>query len=90
MFVALQLVEAGSDTTREVLNIFAMAALCYPDKFQRAREEVDNHCGSTTSFRLPGIDDLEKMPYICAMAEPLRWRPIFPFTPGHVLTSDGV
>lgn len=89
MYVALQLVEAGSDTTREVLNIFAMAALCYPDKYQKAREEVDNYCDNITNFRLPGIDDLEKMPYICAMIkELLRWRPIFPFTPDHVLTSD--
>ncbi|KAE8370652.1 cytochrome P450 [Aspergillus caelatus] len=89
MYVALQLLEAGSDTTREALNIFAMAALSCPDKFQKAREEVDSQCSTTENFRLPGIDDLKKMPYICAMIkELLRWRPIFPFTPDHVLTSD--
>ncbi|KAL2817918.1 cytochrome P450 [Aspergillus cavernicola] len=89
MYVALQLLEAGSDTTREVLNIFAMAALCYPDKFQKAREEVDRICGAGTESRLPGLNDLEQMPYICAIIkELLRWRPIFPFTPDHVLTSD--
>ncbi|KAE8325983.1 cytochrome P450 [Aspergillus sergii] len=89
MYVALQLLEAGSDTTREALNIFAMAALSFPDKFQKAREEVDSQCSTTKSFRLPGIDDLGNMPYICAMIkELLRWRPIFPFTPDHVLTSD--
>lgn len=89
MYVALQLLEAGSDTTREALNIFAMAALCYPAKFQKAREEVDRICGIGENIRLPGIDDLEQMPYICAMIkELLRWRPIFPFTPDHVLTSN--
>ncbi|BCS21142.1 cytochrome P450 [Aspergillus puulaauensis] len=89
MYVALQLLEAGSDTTREALNIFAMAALCYPDKFQKARAEVDHICNSGGNARLPGIGDLEQMPYICAMIkELLRWRPIFPFTPDHVLTSD--
>lgn len=89
MYVAMLLLETGSDTTREALNVFATAALCYPDKFQRAREEVDNHCGSTKKLRLPGIDDLENMPYICAIIKkPLRWRRIFPFTPYHVLTAD--
>ncbi|KAK5790838.1 hypothetical protein VI817_008125 [Penicillium citrinum] len=89
MYVALQLLEAGSDTTREALNIFVMAALCYPAKFQKAREEVDRICGIGENIRLPGIDDLEQMPYICAMIkELLRWRPIFPFTPDHVLTSN--
>jgi cytochrome P450 len=35
------------------------------------------------------MTDMEQMPYICAlMKEVLRWRPIFPFTPDHVLTSD--
>lgn len=89
MYVALQLLEAGSDTTREALKIFAMAALCHSDKFQRAREEVDSVCDVKGNTRLPGIDDLEKMPYICAMIKVLlRWRPIFPFTPDHMLTSD--
>ncbi|KAL3455133.1 cytochrome P450 [Aspergillus heterothallicus] len=88
MYVALQLVEAGSDTTREALNIFAMAALCHPETYQRARREVDAVCGGGT-MRLPGLDDMASLPYICAMIkELLRWRPIFPFTPDHVLTAD--
>ncbi|PWY77889.1 cytochrome P450 [Aspergillus eucalypticola CBS 122712] len=75
MYVALQLLEAGSDTTREV--------------FQKAREEVDRLCGNDGSLRLPGIDDLENLPYICALIKDiLRRRPIFFLTPDHVLTSD--
>lgn len=91
MYVAMQLIEAGSDTTREALNIFAMSALCHPDKFQKAREEVDKFCGvgNAADMRLPGVEDMEHLPYICAMIkELLRWRPIFPLTPDHVLTTD--
>ncbi|KAI9927605.1 hypothetical protein MW887_003225 [Aspergillus wentii] len=81
MYVAMQLIEAGSDTTREALNIFAMAALCYPDVFRRAREDVDRVCGD--AMRLPGLNDMEELPYICAMIkELLRWRPIFRFPTG--------
>lgn len=36
----MQLMEAGSDTTREVLNIFAMAALCYPGKVQKPEKRL--------------------------------------------------
>ncbi|KAF9893637.1 hypothetical protein FE257_010949 [Aspergillus nanangensis] len=88
MYVGLQLVEAGSDTTREALNIFAMAALCHPDKYRTARGEVDRICGGDNP-RLPGLDDMERMPYVCAMIkELLRWRPIFPLVPEHELTAD--
>lgn len=92
MYVAMQLIEAGSDTTREVLNVFAMSALCHPDKFQKAREEVDRVCAvvdGSEPLRLPGVDDMEQIPYVCAMIkELLRWRPIFALTPDHVLTAD--
>ncbi|KAJ5780066.1 cytochrome P450 [Penicillium paradoxum] len=90
MYVAMQLIEAGSDTTREALNIFVMSALCHPDVFQKARAEVDRICAADPSnLRLPGIADMEQLPYICAIIkEILRWRPIFPFTPDHVLTTD--
>ncbi|PGH17753.1 hypothetical protein AJ79_00894 [Helicocarpus griseus UAMH5409] len=90
MYVAMQLIEAGSDTIREALNIFAMSALCYPDKFQKAREEVDRICGTEAgSMRLPVLSDMDQMPYICAMIkELLRWRPIFVLTPDHCLTAD--
>ncbi|KAJ5414506.1 cytochrome P450 [Penicillium cosmopolitanum] len=90
MYVAMQLIEAGSDTTREALNIFVMAGLCHPKVFQKARQEVDSICAAEGgALRLPIMTDMEQMPYICALIkEVLRWRPIFPFTPDHVLTSD--
>ncbi|EAW17229.1 uncharacterized protein NFIA_005930 [Aspergillus fischeri NRRL 181] len=70
----------------------AMAALlfCYPEVFQKARAEVDRLCGTDKKkLRLPVLDDMDQMPYTCAIIkELLRWRPIFPSTPDHVLTSN--
>ncbi|KAI5236776.1 hypothetical protein E4T42_09360 [Aureobasidium subglaciale] len=89
MYVAMQLIEAGSDTTREVLNTFVMAAICYPDTFARARNEVDSICGKDGALRMPGLADLENMPYVCAIIkELLRWRPIFQMSPDHCATTD--
>ncbi|CCF43134.1 cytochrome P450 [Colletotrichum higginsianum] len=89
MYVAMQLIEAGSDTTREALNIMTMAALEHPDVFQRAREEVDKVCGVDEEARLPTLADMDDLRYICAMAkEILRWRPIFPITPDHTASQD--
>ena len=89
MYVAMQLIEAGSDTTREALNTFVMASVCYPQTFQKAREEVDRICDHDGHLRLPVLDDIHQLPYICAIIkELLRWRPIFPMTPDHCLTED--
>ncbi|EFQ29326.1 cytochrome P450 [Colletotrichum graminicola M1.001] len=89
MYVAMSLVEAGSDTTREALNIMTMAALEYLDVFVKARDEVDSVCGVGEHARLPTLADMDELRYICAMAkEVLRWRPIFPLTPDHTATQD--
>ncbi|CAK7212766.1 hypothetical protein SCUCBS95973_001575 [Sporothrix curviconia] len=89
MYVALQLIEAGSDTTREALNIMVMAALEYPDVFRKARAHVDRVCGTGPDARLPRLRDMDQLGYICAMAkEILRWRPIFVVTPDHTATKD--
>ena len=89
MYCAMQLIEAGSDTTRATLNTFVMASIRYPDMFLKARQEVDALCDSQGGLRYPLISDLEQMHYICAVIkELLRWRPIFTITPEHNLTSD--
>ncbi|KAF7155436.1 hypothetical protein CNMCM5623_007507 [Aspergillus felis] len=58
--------------------------------FQKARAEVDRICGTDKEkLRLPVLDDMDQMPYTCAIIKKLlRWRPIFPLTPDHGLTSD--
>ncbi|KAK3385470.1 cytochrome P450 [Podospora didyma] len=89
MYVAMQLIEAGSDTTREALNIMTMAALEHPEAFAKARADVDRVCGTGENVRLPMLDDMEDLRYICAMAkEVLRWRAIFPTTPDHTASQD--
>lgn len=89
MYLAMQLIEAGSDTTREALNILVMAALEFPAPFRKARDEIDKLCGSGSNARFPVLDDMEDLRYICAMAkEVLRWRTIFFLTPDHTSTQD--
>ncbi|PVH91717.1 cytochrome protein [Periconia macrospinosa] len=88
MYLAMQLIEAGSDTTREALNIFIMALLTYPECIAKARAEIDSVCGANAE-RLPTLADMDNLGYICAMVkEVLRWRPIFPLTPDHTALQD--
>jgi cytochrome P450 len=88
MYLAGQLVEAGSDTTRASLNIFVMAAICFPEMYLKARGEIDALCGKNAE-RLPTFDDEPNLPYVHALIkELLRWRPIFTWSPEHVLTED--
>ena len=89
MYVALQLIEAGSDTSRKALNAFIMASICYPSFYRKARAEVDKVCSTGDNLRLPVLADMPELPYICAIIkEVLRWRPIFSLTPDHTLTTD--
>ena len=88
MYLAMSTISAGSDNTRMPLNTLVMAALCHPDAMTKAREEADIVCGGKAG-RLPGIGDIPKMPYTCALVkEVLRWRPVVPLIPQHQLTQD--
>ena len=88
MYLALSTISAGSDNTRMTMNTFVMAALCYPNEFQKARKEGDAVCGGNAE-RLPLISDIDVMPYTCALVkEVLRWRPVVPLIPPHQLTQD--
>ncbi|CAK1365429.1 Cytochrome P450 71A22 [Cercospora beticola] len=89
MYLGMTLIEAGSDTSRMVLNTLAMAAVHYPEAWAKARQEVDSICDTPAGLRLPLMSDLKRMPYCCAIVkELLRWRPIFPYPPDHTLTQD--
>lgn len=88
MYLATSVIAAGSDNSRMTLNTFVMSAICHPKILQKARDELDKVCGSNTS-RLPKLDDMAAMPYICAMVkEVLRWRPVVPLIIQHQLTQD--
>ena len=87
MYLTMQLIEAGSDTTRLALNIFVLAALTHRGQILKARAEVDAICGDAE--RLPQFEDESEMPYIGAFAKELfRWRPFLVWTPEHTLTED--
>ncbi|KAI0449580.1 cytochrome P450 [Xylaria acuta] len=89
MYVAMQLIEAGTDTTREALNVLVMATLEYIEPFKKARAKIGEVCGAGYNARWPCLEDMESLQYICAMAkEVLRWRPIFALTPDHTLSQD--
>lgn len=88
MYLATSVIAAGADNTRMTLNVFIMAACCYPDIFTRARIELDQQCGGEV-LRLPGIGDMDSLPYMSAIVkEVLRWRPTVPMSPPHELTED--
>ena len=73
-FIAVTLLEAGSDTTRNSLLEAVAGAAMYPDWVERARVECDQVCGKNAE-RLPTFDDIEKLPMIrAAVKEAVRWR----------------
>ncbi|KAH8201567.1 hypothetical protein TruAng_004259 [Truncatella angustata] len=89
MYVAIQLVEAGSDTTQEALNIMIMAAMESPEAFQKAPSEVDRVYGIGAVARILNLDDMEDLRYIyAALKEILRWRPIYMLVPNHTSIHD--
>lgn len=90
MYVAMQLIGAGSNTTRESMNVFVMSAISNPDVFAKARSEVDKVCTAEDgTLRLPELSDMQELSYISAyIKELLRWRPIFPMVPDHTLSQD--
>ncbi len=88
MYLCIQLVEAGSDTTRSLLNIFTMMAVTFPHVYEKARAEVDKICGANAE-RLPTFEDESRLPYVNALAKELmRWKPLFQYPPEHTLTQD--
>ncbi|KIW10721.1 hypothetical protein PV08_10020 [Exophiala spinifera] len=73
-FAAGTILEAGSDTTRNQINLILAAAAKYPAWVATAQSQLDNVCGYAS--RLPSFDDWDRLPYIvAAIKESLRWRP---------------
>lgn len=86
MYIAIFAIGAGADNPRMTMNAWFMACLAYPDAMNKARKEIDDLCGIE---RLPTLEDMEKLPYVCAMVkEVLRWRPTVPLVPQRVLVED--
>lgn len=66
-YLATSIMSAGSDNPGMTMNRFAMSALCYSETLRKAQEEACRTCGHAT--RLPAVDDMVGMPYLCALVE---------------------
>jgi len=90
LFTCGGIIEAGSDTTKNQLNMLVAAwAAERGEWLHTARKELDEVCGATAE-RLPTFDDWDRLPFIQAiMKETLRWRPnVNPTGFPHALTQD--
>ncbi|KAK5991220.1 Cytochrome P450 monooxygenase CLM2 [Cladobotryum mycophilum] len=76
----------GGDTTVTLLHSFILAMVRHPEVVQKAQEEIDRVTGGT---RLPGVEDMNKLPYIEAVtSEALRWAPVAPMGFPHKVDED--
>lgn len=90
LFATGGLIEAGSDTTKNQLNMVIAAMAADPNTWvAKARAELDAVCGHNAE-RLPTFDDWDKLPYMQAiMKEGMRWRPnVNPTGFPHALIKD--
>ncbi|QMW28892.1 hypothetical protein G4B84_004227 [Aspergillus flavus NRRL3357] len=68
MSLTMLAIVAGADNPRMAMNTWTMACLAYPAIMQQAREELDRVSGSDAR-RLPNLDDLPRLPYMCAVVK---------------------
>ncbi|KAK5328815.1 hypothetical protein LTR93_002600 [Exophiala xenobiotica] len=90
LFTTGGLIEAGSDTTKNQLNMLIAALASDPNTWvAKARRELDAVCGANAE-RLPTFDDIPNLPYIQAIIkETMRWRPnVNPTGFPHALIRD--
>ncbi|KAJ6451900.1 cytochrome P450 [Mycena sanguinolenta] len=75
------LIEGGSDTISAFLQSLILALTAYPDAQKKAHDEMDRVVGE---HRMPGLKDLDEMPYIRTMIlETHRFRPVLPLIVPH-------
>ncbi|KAH6919277.1 cytochrome P450 98A3 [Coprinopsis sp. MPI-PUGE-AT-0042] len=77
---------AGADTSIATgLGLFGALAM-HPEVQQKAHDEIGRVVGHS---RLPGLNDLEQLPYIKAILKELaRWHVVTPFTIPHLSRED--
>ena len=80
------MIEAGSETTAQVLNNTIVGLLQNPEAIKKGQEELDRVIGDD---RTPTIDDEKDLPYIHAIGkETLRWRPVNKLGQNHYVIQD--
>ncbi|EXJ93256.1 hypothetical protein A1O3_01813 [Capronia epimyces CBS 606.96] len=81
-----EMLEAGADTTANMLLTIILAVTKFPEVQMKARKELDEVCGTE---RTPLFSDFERLPYInCIIKEALRWRPTSDLGIPHRLEKD--
>ncbi|KAI0154647.1 cytochrome P450 [Xylariaceae sp. FL1272] len=84
-YLSGSLLQAGSETTANILIAFVQAVVIYPEVVRKAQLELDRVCGD----RMPDLNDVPELPYIRACAkETLRWMPGFMLGVPHAVTQD--
>ncbi|KAK7204567.1 putative cytochrome P450 oxidoreductase [Myxozyma melibiosi] len=82
-----ELLEAGADTTANMILTLILAVAKYPEFQKRAQKEIDAVCGAERSPQF-GLD-FDKMPFVnCIVKEAMRWRPTAPLGLPHQSTED--
>ncbi|KZT01367.1 cytochrome P450 [Laetiporus sulphureus 93-53] len=85
-YTAGGVLEAGSDSTAVTIQSFILFMLSHPRCIRQAQEELDKVIGAN---RLPGFEDMERLPYVVAcIKETLRRRPTTPMGLPHASLED--
>ncbi|KAI1812661.1 cytochrome P450 [Poronia punctata] len=84
-YISGSILQAGAETTSNILVGFVQAMVIWPEIAKTAQIELDRVCGD----RLPDLNDVPNLPYIRACAkESLRWMPGFMLGIPHAVTQD--
>ncbi|CAE6404443.1 hypothetical protein ACGC1H_002047 [Rhizoctonia solani] len=87
-YAGITLYLGGAETTSNILLIFAIAMMLYPEVQHKAQVEIDNLIGDS---RLPVMDDRHRLPYTDRLIqEILRWCPVIPTGVPHALTDNDI
>ncbi|CAE6466094.1 unnamed protein product [Rhizoctonia solani] len=84
--IGITLHVGGAETTSNVILIFLIAMMLYPETQRKAQSEIDRVTGGT---RLPEVEDRQHVPYTNRLIqEILRWCPIVPLGIPHATSQD--
>ncbi|KAA1475630.1 cytochrome P450 [Dentipellis sp. KUC8613] len=78
----------GAETTSPVLHSLVLLATAFPDKQQKAAEEIERVVGAE---RMPTLEDLKNLPYTKAfVCECIRFFPVAGLALPHQMTQDKI
>ncbi|KAJ7336385.1 cytochrome P450 [Mycena albidolilacea] len=85
-YTGFTLVEAGSHPTTAFLLSLILILAVYPERQERARQEIEAVVGTA---RLPELEDFKHLPFVEALIkEVIRIRPSFPTGVPHFTTEE--